>query len=105
MSPKGPHNDPEGPTAEAVAVEAVRALLKDREALEALWKKEETLLTMDDVLDRVPSSRPVVKEMIDRRRIPMVKVRGKWVITRKAFREAAERGFPEPKNARFRTKS
>ena len=99
MGQSNAHNGQPQP-AEALAVEAVRALLKDREALDELWKEEESVLTIDDVLERVPWSRPTVMKMVKKREIPMVKKRGKWIMTRKAYRRALERGFEAPKNTR-----
>ena len=99
MSTQGPHTTSDKP-AEALAVEAVRALLKDHDAVHDLLKEEETLLTREDVLDRLPWSWPTVKKMIKKRQIRMVKVRGKWVISRKKFREDVARNFEAPKGVR-----
>lgn len=81
------------------AVEEVRALRQDRDAA------EDAVLTLQEVLALVPWSRPTVMEMIKRRRIPMVKVEGKWIITRRAFREAADRHFEAPKGVRIKTRA
>lgn len=58
------------------------------------------LLTIDDVLERVPWSRPTIMKMVRRREIPMVKKHGRWIITREEWEEARKRHFEAPKGAR-----
>lgn len=91
-------------SSEAIAAEVVRGLM-DRPAgvsavVEKLAELEETPLSMKDVINRLPHSRTKVEEMVARGRIPMIKVEGRWLITRKAFRRAAEAGFPLPRRVR-----
>lgn len=78
----------------------IRALLEE---LREIVREEESLFTLPDVLLRVPWSRPTVLKMIRERRIPMVKVEGKWIISRKAFRRAVDKGFEAPKGIRVST--
>jgi Mg2+/Co2+ transporter CorC len=78
----------------AVIRDAVTEAVHD--AHRALALADETLYTIEDVLDRVPWSRSTVDKMVRRQQIPMRKVEGRWVITAARFREAAAAGFPVP---------
>ena len=84
------------------AVALVRAAVREEvweaavEAQAQAASAEETIYTIDDVLQRVPWGRSTVDKMVARRQIPMVKVEGRWIITAAAFRDAAARGFAVP---------
>ena len=54
------------------------------------------VLTVADVVARVPWGRSTVDKMVRRRQIHMVKVAGRWTITEERFESAAARGFPVP---------
>ena len=59
---------------------------------------EETLLTMDDIKTRLGIKRDeTVLRLIRTGGLPMVKISGKWHITRRAYRRAMHRYFKPPK--------
>ena len=94
----------DAPTDLTALLDAVRETVEAavHDAHRALSLADETVYTIDDVLDRVPWSRKTVDKMVARRQIPMCKIEGRWVITAAQFREAAAKGFPVP-SGRVRT--
>ena len=82
-------------------LDALREMLEDPESVEALMRELESPLTLPEVVDRLPWSRKHIREtMIPKRQIPMEKVDGRWVISRKEFRKALKRNFKVPKGTR-----
>ena len=59
-----------------------------------------SLLTFEDVLDRVPWSRPTVLKMVKRREIPMEKRHGRWIISQEAWDRARRNHFDAPTGSR-----
>ena len=72
----------------------------DLKSARALVDAEDRVLSVADVVRLVPYSRTKVNQMIAERRIEMIYVSGRRIITRKKFREAADSGFPLPIRAR-----
>lgn len=54
---------------------------------------EDELLTTDDLMALTKFGRKKVLAMLHDGRIPGFKLDGEWRITRRAFRQAADRGF------------
>ena len=64
------------------------------------------ILSFDDVLERIPfKSRKTLKRFIDERRIPMIKIFGRWTISQEHFARVAAEGFPLPEGHVFRADS
>ena len=72
----------------------------DLKSARALIDAEDRVLSVADVVRLVPYSRTKVNQMIAERRIEMIYVSGRRIITRKKFREAADSGFPLPVRAK-----
>ena len=87
---------------DALAAAVVDRLADDPRALRHMVEMEEECLTMKDVCQRLGVAKAeTVRAAIESGEIylPMFKVGGRWRITRRAFRKAAERGFKPPKRA------
>jgi len=87
-------------SAKSDILDAVERLLGDPDALAEVAQLQETPLTLEDVIERVPWGRTKVLDMVKRRQIPMVKRGGRWIISRKKYRKALRCGFEAPKGAR-----
>jgi hypothetical protein len=105
VRPLDGHTDPAEIAAEVLV--HLRGLLADERSAEALRRvldMEDQLLTVADIQRLTGFGRTKVDRLVQLRAIPMFRMptddgepKGDWRITRRAFREAAARGFAVPK--------